>query len=152
MSLVNCPHCSTRVLPLPGRVCPACRKNLDAPPTPEPSPDVPVESDFALAAHQMNQGVSRTQVETSLTERGLSAETAATVANTVEQNRVEALRGRAQKSMTYGLLWCIGGIAVTAYTYRFAAGNGGGRYVIAWGAILFGGIQFLRGLAQLGQK
>jgi len=31
-SLVNCPHCSTRVLPMPGRICPACRRNVDTPP------------------------------------------------------------------------------------------------------------------------
>jgi len=29
-----------------------------------------------------------------------------------------------------------------------SSGPGGGRYVIAWGAIIFGAIQFFRGAAQ----
>jgi hypothetical protein len=44
----------------------------------------------------------------------------------------------------YGGLWCVGGIIVTAVTY--SAASGGGSYVVAWGAILFGAIQFFRGL------
>ncbi|MDI1481492.1 hypothetical protein [Polyangium sp. y55x31] len=50
-----------------------------------------------------------------------------------------------KRDMVVGGLWCVGGIAVTAITYASAA-NGGGRYVMAWGAIIFGGIQFVRGL------
>jgi hypothetical protein len=41
--LVNCPHCSTRVLPLAGRICPACRKNVDSPPEPKPIPPKAVD-------------------------------------------------------------------------------------------------------------
>ncbi len=50
----------------------------------------------------------------------------------------------AQKDILFGLLWCIGGIIVTMITYNNA--SDGGTYIIAWGAILFGGIQFLKGL------
>jgi len=50
--------------------------------------------------------------------------------------------------MIFGALWCFGGIAVTAMTYKASANAGGGRFVLAWGAILFGGIQFFRGLFQ----
>ncbi len=42
-----------------------------------------------------------------------------------------------------GLLWLIGGIVVTVGTYSAAAP--GETYFVAWGAILFGGIQFLKG-------
>lgn len=47
------------------------------------------------------------------------------------------------KDMIVGALWCVGGILVTAYSY--SAASGGGSYVVAWGAIIFGGIQFFRG-------
>jgi hypothetical protein len=47
--------------------------------------------------------------------------------------------------MIFGALWCIGGIVITAVT--FGAASGGGTYVVAWGAIIFGAIQFFRGLA-----
>lgn len=50
-----------------------------------------------------------------------------------------------EHDMLVGALWCIGGILVTACTYS-AAAEKGGSYTIAWGAILFGGIQFFKGL------
>jgi hypothetical protein len=50
------------------------------------------------------------------------------------------------KDVMQGGLWLAGGLVVTALTYSSA--SGGGSYVVAWGAIIFGGIQFFRGLAQ----
>lgn len=53
------------------------------------------------------------------------------------------------RNMLFGALWCIGGIVVTAVTYDAAASSpGGGKYIVAWGAILFGGIQCLKGFFQ----
>jgi len=51
--------------------------------------------------------------------------------------------------MIIGGLFCIGGIAVTALTYSAAAG--GGTYVVTWGAILFGGFRFFRGVMAKGR-
>lgn len=53
-------------------------------------------------------------------------------------------------NMLVGGLWCIGGILVTVLTYD-AVKDTGGHYIIAWGAILFGGLQFLKGLCQCGE-
>jgi hypothetical protein len=65
-----------------------------------------------------------------------------------DQRVVRAIvRAAAKRMMLFGALWCIGGIAVTAITYSMASESpGGGTFVIAWGAILFGFVQFLRGL------
>ncbi len=63
------------------------------------------------------------------------------------ESKVEASE-IAQKNMLYGALWCIGGIVVTSVTYSDAVTNGGGTYIVTWGAILFGGLQFLKGLFQ----
>ena len=52
------------------------------------------------------------------------------------------------KNMIVGAVWCIVGIVITAATYG-AASRRGGTYVVAWGAIIFGGFQFLKGLLQL---
>ena len=41
------------------------------------------------------------------------------------------------------------GVVITALTYSAAVTAGGGRYVVAWGAVVFGAIQFFRGLTQL---
>jgi hypothetical protein len=49
-------------------------------------------------------------------------------------------------------LWLFGGIAVTVGTYIAAEERGGGYYVVAWGAMLCGGLQFLRGLFAAGRK
>jgi hypothetical protein len=133
-----------------GRVCPACRRNVDAAPEPEPKPDEIVEADYTRAAEQLRQGVARSEIEAALTERGLSAEKAATVANDLEQRTASAAKIAGRKNMLYGSLWCAGGVAATAATYR-AAGDGG-TFVIAWGAMLFGGIQFIRGLLQTMEK
>ena len=45
--------------------------------------------------------------------------------------------------MLHGALWCGGGILVTGITYL--AASGGGTYFLAWGAIVFGAIQFFHG-------
>jgi hypothetical protein len=55
---------------------------------------------------------------------------------------------QAKKNMIYGGLWAVGGTVVTVWTYA-SASDGGGHYVVAWGAIIFGAIQFFRGLSQL---
>lgn len=65
-----------------------------------------------------------------------------------ESRRVaEARSEHATKNMLYGALWCIGGTIATVIGYiNASSGHGGGRYMVFWGAIVFGGIQFLRGL------
>jgi len=62
-----------------------------------------------------------------------------------EEDLIESKKEKANKDMLHGALWCVGGIIVTAITY--SAASGGGTYIVAWGAILFGAIQFLKGLA-----
>lgn len=55
----------------------------------------------------------------------------------------------ATRQMVIGGFWFVGGILVTAVTYASATASPfGGTYVVAWGAIVFGGVQFLRGLAR----
>lgn len=145
-SLVVCPHCHTRVLPMAGRICPACRKDVDAPPA-EPMPERAAEAVYGIAVEQMLQGGDPSAIKASLTRQGLDAEAAAGVVAQVKQERIQARRVEAQKKMFYGAFWCIGGLAVTVLTYQAAAG--GGRFVIAWGAVVFGAFQFLRGLTLL---
>jgi hypothetical protein len=58
-------------------------------------------------------------------------------------------RNAALHNIVVGGIWFVGGILVTAATYS-AVKDSGGTYIVAWGAILFGGLQFLKGLCQLG--
>ncbi len=48
----------------------------------------------------------------------------------------EARKKQANKDMLYGALWCVGGIVATMSDIG----------AIFWGAIIFGGIQFFKGL------
>jgi hypothetical protein len=48
--------------------------------------------------------------------------------------------------MLVGGIWCLVGVLITIITYAAAAD--GGTFVVAWGAILFGAIQFFKGLVQ----
>jgi hypothetical protein len=103
---------------------------------------------YSFAGQQLRNGVAPTVIEKGLTERGLDAEAAAIVTSNLMQAKARALKNAGRKNMLYGALWCIGGIVVTVLSYQAAANAGGGRYVLAWGAILFGGMQFFRGMIQ----
>jgi hypothetical protein len=60
-----------------------------------------------------------------------------------------ARREAAVPNMLMGAVICVIGLAITIYSYSAAEAGGGGRYVIAYGAIIAGAIQFVRGLSQL---
>jgi hypothetical protein len=51
----------------------------------------------------------------------------------------------AARDMAFGMLWFVGGILLTAVTHSLSRGGGG---VIFYGAVLWGGFQFLRGLVK----
>ena len=71
--------------------------------------------------------------------------------NTKIKQRPIINKNTGKKNMLYGTLWFVGGLVVTVGT--LSAASGGGTYIIAWGALLFGGIQFVQGLIQyLGSK
>lgn len=60
-----------------------------------------------------------------------------------------ASRTYAMSNVIFGSMWLAGGILVTLFSIAIASGKGGGSYVLAWGAILFGGVQLQRGISQL---
>ena len=122
------------------------RREADA--RPRTDPEQIVQAVYQFAAEQMHAGVPPGVIEQKLIDKGLDAETATTVVRNLQEAKAKAVKEAGQQNMLYGALWCVGGILVTAVTYMAAAGGGGGTYVVAWGAILFGGIQFFRGLAQ----
>jgi hypothetical protein len=112
----------------------------------EPSEEEMVEAVYMFAAEQMQSGASETQIKAMLIHKGLDPESAGIVVSNLTRMRSEAGRAAGRKNMLHGSLWFIGGTIVTLVTY--IAASGGGTYVIAWGAVIFGAIQFLRGLVQ----
>jgi hypothetical protein len=112
------------------------------------TPEQGLQAIYSFAGQQMRNGAAPPTIEKTLIGQGLDAQMAATVVSNLMQARAKALKAAGRKNMLYGGLWCIGGIVVTALSYQAAANAGGGRYILAWGAILFGGIQFFRGMIQ----
>jgi hypothetical protein len=103
---------------------------------------------YQRAAKLANEGKSKDKIQTELNAMGLNQETASMVIEKVFRLRKKAHREAGTRNALVGAAFCIGGIAVTALTYQMASG-GGGTFIVAWGAILFGGIQFIKGLGQL---
>jgi hypothetical protein len=110
---------------------------------------------FQAVVSDLAQGKKKTDVVRALAEEGWPDEEAIQLVDyagkafseykdSPEGRRV--LAHRYSRHMLYGLLWTIGGTLVTAITYGSAvSGSGSGHYLIAWGAILFGIIDFFRG-------
>jgi|GEM_PF-1961698 hypothetical protein len=55
-----------------------------------------------------------------------------------------------KRNMLFGALLFAGGTIVTVLSYQSA--SHGGRYVVAWGAIAFGLVQFIKGAIQQSSK
>lgn len=81
----------------------------------------------------------------SLTQQGADPETAKRIVAETQQALNKARTEQYRKRMVRGLIWMVLGIIITCSTYLFAD-NLGGRFVLFWGAIIFGFIDFLVGL------
>lgn len=93
-----------------------------------------------------NQKKSIEETKAALIENGLRAEDADVVIANLQNQYKQEKREAGNKNMLYGALWCVGGLLVTILTY--SAASDGGTYVVAWGAVIFGAIQFCKGLFQ----
>ena len=113
----------------------------------QPTEQEVIQAVFIYAAQEMRNGRSDYQIEKSLIERGLEKDSARAVVDKLASLRSEAQRNAAKRSMLIGGAIAIIGLIITLGTYA-AASDGGGRYIVTWGAIIFGGIQFLRGFSK----
>lgn len=108
-------------------------------------------------AKELAEGKSEEKIAKELIKQGWPEESATAFVGNVKQaieqyieQYKESPEGRQimaskyKRHMLYGFLWAAGGTVVTVATY--SAASGGGFYFVAWGAILFGIIDFLRGL------
>lgn len=100
----------------------------------------------------LDRGSSQAEVRKQLVASGMSAQDAnqivQQVANWRKKNPGAAISGgnSGQTNMAIGGIVCLIGIVITVFS--FMAASGGGTYVVAWGAIVFGAIQFIRGASQ----
>ena len=113
----------------------------------QPNVAKPDQAVYVQAFRLLRQGRPQPQAAAELQRTGLDSVNAAAIVAKVDafMNLMRtAYRQAGMKNVGIGMLWCVGGIIVTAVTYSMA--SGGGTYFVAWGAVLFGAIQALRGL------
>jgi hypothetical protein len=105
------------------------------------------EKASAIAKTARAKGASYGEIEVELTKIGFEEELIKEIMLEVEGRTPQAIADRNALSMRHGLYWLTGGILVTVVTYSIAASSqNGGSYLLAWGPILAGGIQFIRAL------
>ena len=106
----------------------------------QPNQQEAVNKVYNYAANLMiNQKKETYEVRDALIAQGIDEPTATTIVDKLEQQINDAKKSRAKKDMLYGALWCVGGIVATVAHIGF----------IFWGAIIFGGIQFFKGVANM---
>jgi len=116
-----------------------------------------IEELSEAVAYELAEGKDKGKIAKELVRQGWRKESADQFVNSTEarlkqyaeqyKNSPEgrqAMAGKYKRHMLYGILWAVGGTVVTVVTY--SAARGGGVYVVAWGAIIFGIIDFFRGL------
>lgn len=100
----------------------------------------------AVAANMMvHQNKKALEIKQALMNEGIHEEIAQIVIDNVEFQLEDARFLRAKKHVVYGALWLMVGLIIAAVTYSRAS-SGGISYIVTWGAILIGGIQFVKGL------
>jgi hypothetical protein len=103
-------------------------------PLPRPEPDPPPLSDPAAF-----RALLRGQREAARRQASLRGEYLQALAADAEQ------RAASSRALTVGAVALVIGLVVTAATYAHAESEG--VYVLAWGPIVFGLVQLVRGLA-----
>jgi hypothetical protein len=117
-------------------------------------PEIVVRDElFGDVWKELSDGKGKGKIVKDLVKKGWVKEAAIELVDSVEQALEEykrspegrrELASRNKRKMIFGLLWVVGGIIATVVTYVFAIG---GIFFIFWGAVLFGAIDFFRGLA-----
>ncbi|GEM_PF-4368911 len=117
----------------------------DSPPR---DPQAGINAVAMWVAQQINSGQRRNKIVDDLAARAnIPRGEAEKFVSQIYGVRRSARRSSALKSIGVGVVIAIIGIVITAATYAAAASNpGGGSYVVAWGAVIFGGFQAIRGI------
>jgi len=149
--------------------CPSCGRHLATVEAPKEFGGGFVSGGFAsedqnateqlaqYVAQNLAEGKDKGGITKGLVKLGWPKETAAQFVDNIEEElkrRAEeykrtpegrqAMAAQYKRHMLYGILWAAGGTAVTIATYE--AASEGGWFIVAWGAIIFGIIDFFRGL------
>lgn len=107
---------------------------------------VEANHDLAFAAFLLlNDRKSPEQAKQILIEDGIDVERAHEIVDHLNLYITTATRERSQKDLLYGSLWCLGGTLFSIISYQTGS-FGSGWYVLTYGAILLGSLQFIKGV------
>jgi hypothetical protein len=105
---------------------------------------------YEYAITEIGNGKSNDEVVSMMKQHGVNAKDGLPIVEKLRLDMAQAKQDRAKRDIRNGALWSIGGLAVTGLSYASASGSGGGSYFVCWGAVIFGGIQLIRGLSASG--
>ena len=107
----------------------------------------PTNEDWLYTLNEKRSGATNADLLTGLTARGVNASTANIMISSIKKMAL-ALRKKTYRQIAWGSFLFVVGCFITFGSYA-SAGEGGGRYLIMYGPILFGGARSLRGLMNL---
>jgi len=100
---------------------------------------------YKFAALEFAKKQSPKAITRKLTDQGVTPAVANKIVTETEKVFKNARAGQYKKRMTRGLLWTVVGIVLTCGTMAFS-GSMGGKYILFYGAIIYGIIDLLVGL------
>jgi len=110
-----------------------------------------VQQLYVYVAQRMQQGASDYTIQKELVNQGLSQDNARSIIRKLNEIRRQQIAKHAMQQIAIGVVICIIGIVVSVATYNNAVSAGGGRYVVAWGAVVFGAWRALKGFMLLNE-
>ncbi|MEZ4370352.1 MAG: hypothetical protein R3B07_05985 [Polyangiaceae bacterium] len=102
---------------------------------------------FDYVVKQMDAGVPRQDIVKLMVARGRNQADAEHAVAEVYAALDSELEEAGRRNVRHGAGWLVVGVILTLISY-FATGPGG-TFIVTWGAILYGGIQFFKGRRQL---
>jgi hypothetical protein len=112
--------------------------------------DIPPKRTFGLARTPGNLPVEKSPVEPAETGSGTAPEKVRRRPRRRSPNASSQFqRSIAARNMGIGAISFLGGVGITFFSFEMASASAtGGVFVLAWGAILFGGVRFVTALIQ----
>lgn len=108
------------------------------------------KSVWAYALNEKWANSSNAEIKKSLLEMGLEDENADMVVRSIGTKAKEILDAYDTQMIAQGAIALLG-LVVTFVTYMNAVNGGGGVYIVAWGAIIFGTIRCIKSASRKGK-
>ncbi len=127
---------------LPGKQVPT---TSGASPPGAPVSDTEMQAIYQYVAGELSRNTVPQVIERELINRSVPPELAKQIITSTQRALKKGSGEKYRKRMVRGILWTVAGVIVTCGSYMFAS-DLSGSYLLCWGAIIFGLIDFFVGL------